>query len=78
MKTANKDRVKFLYRLLLRMGKMESAFLIFKLLHNGTITLGLDDASWEAELALEQVLKPHYSRNGNTCRFRLEKPSGAA
>lgn len=68
---SNKDRVKFLYRFLVRMGYLVAARKLLRLLQDGFITLGVDDNSWIASEALEQVLRPQYSSNGATARFYL-------
>jgi hypothetical protein len=70
---SDRDRVKFLYRFLLRSGDMLAARKVFLLLRSGAVTLGLSDPDWTAQLAIEQVLQPRTSRDGNWCRFRLDR-----
>ncbi len=56
-----------LHRELVRTGCFAEAQIVFKLLRNRKVTLGLDDASWAVERALEKIgCHMWYAGNGNT------------
>lgn len=65
---SDRDRIKFLYRFLLRSGNMLVAQKVFVLLRDGAVTLGASDHI--AKQAIQQVLKPSFCV-GHWIRFRF-------
>ena len=60
--------------LFVREGSYDEAWLLLKLLRNGTIRLGLDDASNRVELLLENLgFKARYSRNYVVAEYSLSR-----
>lgn len=55
-----------------RSGQLLEARNLLILLRLGSIRLGFGDADYATEVFLERIgLRPRYSRNFNTCTFRL-------
>lgn len=57
---------------LVRTGKFKQARIIFSLLRNGKVKLGLDDDSYEVEIILENLgCRMSYDRRGYTATAHL-------
>lgn len=68
----NRQKVKKLYSTFVRRGYFYEARRLLELLKYGSITLRLDDVSWNVQTALEDSgFSVWYSRNGNTARARI-------
>lgn len=65
MKTSKRFAIKKLHEELVKAGEYETASRVYELLMNGRVTLGLNDADWNAEHLLEKIgCGILYSRSG--------------
>ena len=63
--------------LLVREGRYDDAYLLLRLLRNGTVRLGLYDSASRVEHLLENLgFKARYGRNYNTAEYSLARWEG--
>ena len=71
-KWGRKEKIKQFYSQCCRNGQYYEARDLLKILKNGSVVLGLDDASANVEIFLEDIgLKPYYGRNYCSAKFTL-------
>ena len=66
--------IKVLHWIFFCQGKYEEAHIVLRFLRNGSVRLGLDDASWNVEQELEKLgCVITYSRNYNVATAYLRR-----